>query len=208
MAEELDDLEDLWQDLRGSAVTRVDPNTTEGVFAIAKAETLGDIRSKYGQAIDAEDLTGAANDVIERFSRHLLEGFRKRGTSGLIEMILMDTTLPVATIKGFVRALPADVIRQICEEGAIAPEARGVHALLSFERLYRLNPANFREDYSVARAGDGVLEVRVVPSSRRAPFVFRLDDRFDMTTASNYISEPISNTTQTASVNSQEDFIT
>lgn len=185
MAHHDDSLEDFWSDLKLKTCTPLVAslnNSVEGTLDLACAKTLHDIKQKYEPVMDPKTWNGlleAVRDIIQRLKAHIYEDFRKRGPASLIEMVLVDTSLNPVELKGFVRALPESLVKRICEEGAAGSSAKGVHALLSFEWLYRTHPGRFTGDYTLNRRGDGVLEISIQPAGSGV-IVFRLDDTFDM----------------------------
>jgi len=181
-----EDLEDFWSDLKNKPkpglVTLAQHGSLEGTLDFACTKTLHDMRAKYEPIMDAKTwggLLNALNDIVRRLKAHIETDFRARGPAGLVELVLSDTSLSTAELKDFVRALPESLVRRICEEGATANSAKGIHALMSFEWHYRQNRARFRGDYTITRQGDGVLEASIHPSGGDL-IVFRLDDSFSM----------------------------
>ena len=175
-------LEDFWEDLRhkrpalGVALQRT-------VIDAARAKALRDF---FGQSSLSEEvpewLSFDINGILDNFIQHLEDEYRSLGPAGLIELVLTNTRLSTVNLLDFIRALPADLVKQICEQGAVATSAKGIHALMSFELHYRQNPERFRREYKLTRGGDGVLEIHVQPSNQD-PITFRLDNTFDMSEA-------------------------
>lgn len=176
-----DDLEAYWGDIvaaqRGPIIEASDrPGNLKGSLELAAAKAKWDLHRKHGND------NAALDDAIQTFIDYWRGDLLARGPGGLIELVLEDYKLPIEELRAFVKALPSSLLRRIIDSGAASDKAKGIHALMSVEHLWRTQRQAFRQDYSLSRGEDGIMIVVVHPAGEGASSVtFRLDETFDLT---------------------------
>lgn len=185
---EHDELESYWEDIAAAKRSPILVITgrvgdAKGALELASAMTSTIMQRRY---------PGGGN-FIEETIKTFVEQWRMdlltRGPGGIVELVLEDAKLTIDELKAFIRALPATLVQRIIDNGAASASAKGIHALMSIEHLWRTQRSAFRRDYLLGRHEDGTLMVTVYPARPPAEaqgtgpateVVFRLDDTFDL----------------------------
>lgn len=184
-----DDLELYWADLHQGRrpLTRV--VDLQGNIEFAREKTLFDMRQKYAEnKAELNLIMYVAEETVQTFLQHWRKDLAARGSGGILDVVLEDSTLEVVELKRFIRAVPESLVQRIVKNGPTATSARGIHALLAIEYHYRVNPQKFTRDYDLVRDDHGVLSVTFYPKDTSrdpshpnpGPFTFRLDETFDL----------------------------
>ena len=116
-----------------------------------------------GQQLSEPDvLIGIVTLVAQAFVHALVDEQKKQDSTVLIQLFLESaTSLAPDDLRGFLRALPRDMINRILI-GLESQPHTGLQALLSIEALWR--DRSLDRDYEIRREPDGKLVVSFFPS--------------------------------------------
>jgi len=181
---DVSDLEEYWKDVRIRKVEfRPEAPGPEAIIDRASDAARGAILhllTLQGQVVlDAERFTTILVDSMKLFAHALYEEQRRQDATFLIQLFLDGTgDLPSEDVKGFLQALPREVLERILAR--LEGTGHGLHALLSLELLWR--DELLEQDYELKRDQDGKIVVTFYPKEVSEALSFRLRDLFENTT--------------------------
>lgn len=177
MAEE-DDFEEAWATIRVRGVDVVIPQAEGPESVIDRA--ISRAKEKYlsspmmtSRTPYDEVFKHALPELLSTFAKTLFEEQRRQDSSVLIHLFLEASDVPVEEVKGFVRALPRELIDKILARISTGPQT-GLQALLSLEQLWR--DRSLRKDYELQKMEDGEVRITCFPDQlhgRPLNFVLR-----------------------------------
>lgn len=178
------DLESYWASLRARReVTPLDqPSPVRRSLDRAQAITQKVLSEKFKTlgAGTSDTLAEIVSTGAQVFLDNWYENLRQEGPSALIELILDGKDLSVVELKGFVRALPVQLLERIIKDRGLESKGGGIHVLLAVEYLHRTRRLN--QDYELRRDLDGKLLLVTYPSGLDGQeLTVRLDEIFEVT---------------------------
>jgi hypothetical protein len=180
-------LEDFWAAVRVAQIEVKKEVTFPGPeesFAKAaesfmkEAPALLDSKWRHQDVSAFEVISGMWADMAKLFLTQWLEAQKNTDISLVIQLFLEGPKVPSEDVKGFIRALPLDVLHRIHLRMEAQPDQQrsGLHALLSVEQLFR--EGVLQDDYELSRDLAGTLVVTMYPAGHSGPLNFRLRELF------------------------------
>jgi len=181
------DLESSWADLGiGSPIllsAGIRASNIKGSMTLASEKAIFKLREIIGekyseQTLTADTLAEIVGVGVRTFVEHWYDELRSQNLAGLVEVVLEGQKLSPTQIKGFVHALPNDLVEKIARSEVHS--ANGYHGLMALEHHRRIKTI---ENYEVGLDGNRVW-VEFVHSSKDgsepALVRFYLDEKFDL----------------------------